>query len=160
MITVGDRFPEFKLVGVLKDEISTYSSDILTNNWTILFFYPEDFSFICPTEAKAFEKHKKKINAEGGQIFGISVDEVDTHKAWIKELDLSFPLLSDKNHELSESAGVLDPDGMAKRATFIIGPDCKVEFSMVTNRNVGRSVEETLRIFEAIQSGRMCPVDY
>ncbi|MFV2014049.1 MAG: redoxin domain-containing protein [Candidatus Heimdallarchaeota archaeon] len=160
MIIVGDTFPSFKLQGVIGDQIKSYSSDMLTDTWTILFFYPEDFSFICPTEAKAFEKYKDKINEDGGQVLGISVDDIDIHKAWIKELNLSFPLLSDDKYELSKSVGVLDTDSKAKRATFIVGPDCKIEFSMVTNRNVGRSVEETLRVFEAIQSGRMCPVDY
>lgn len=160
MITVGDEFPDFSLTGVRHDLISIFTTNVLVGKWTFLFFYPEDFSFICPTEAKAFEDHKDKIEEDGGQVFGVSVDEVETHKSWIKELALSYPLLSDNEGILAKSVGVLDDDNLAKRATFIIGPDCKVEFAMVTNRNVGRSVVETLRVYEAIKSGRMCPVDY
>ena len=91
---------------------------------------------------------------------GISVDDVETHKAWINELNLSFPLLSDSKFTLSKEIGVLDTDNRSKRATFIVDPKGVIQFIMVTSRNVGRSVKETLRIFEAIQTGRMCPVDF
>ena len=79
MITVGDQFPDFKLKGVKGDSEDTYTAKELTGKWTFLFFYPEDFSFICPTEAKAFEMEKDKIEEDGGQVFGVSIDDIETH---------------------------------------------------------------------------------
>ncbi|MCY3412662.1 MAG: redoxin domain-containing protein [Candidatus Heimdallarchaeota archaeon] len=159
MITVGDSFPTFSLQGALKDKINTYTQDTFKGKWTFLFSYPEDFSFVCPTEAKAFEEERVSIERDGGQIFGISSDDINTHVEWIKEIGINFPLLSDDGKFLKK-LGVIDEDGKAKRATFIISPNLKVDFLMITTRNVGRSVKETIRVFEAIQTGRMCPVDF
>ncbi len=160
MITQGDFFPEFKIQGTLNDKEREYTRDDFKGKWTFLFFYPEDFSFICPTEVRAFESERNSLEEKGGQVFGVSVDDIASHNAWAKELNLNYPLLSDTDFNLSKKLGVLDDDNRSKRATFIISPDLKVEFLMVTSRNIGRSVNETIRIFDAIQSGRMCPVDF
>ena len=160
MLTIGDKFPDFELEGVKGEIASKYNLDSINDKWNFIFFYPEDFSFICPTEAKSFEAHREELEEKGAQVFGISVDDIPTHKAWIKELDLSFPLLSDIDYSLCKELGVLDADKRAKRATFIVDPSGIIQFIMVTSRNVGRSVKETIRIFNAIQTGRMCPVDY
>lgn len=160
MLTIGDKFPDFSLDGVKGEKESHYDLNSIKGKWNFIFFYPEDFSFICPTEAKAFEEHREELAEQGAQVFGISVDDINTHKAWIKELGLSFPLLSDHKFTLSTNLGVLDTDNRAKRATFIVDPSGIIQFIMVTSRNVGRSVKETLRIFNAIQTGRMCPVEY
>lgn len=160
MKTQGDKFPKFNLEGCQNDLKLVFTENDLKGKWSFIFFYPEDFSFICPTEAIAFEKERKKIEDMGGQIIGISVDDVDTHLAWASELDLKYTLLSDTGFDLCKNLGILDPDKRAKRATFIISPDLIIEFLMVSSRNVGRSVNETMRIFDAIQTGRMCPVDF
>lgn len=160
MLTIGDKFPDFSLDGVKGENESHYDQNSINGKWNFIFFYPEDFSFICPTEAKAFEEHREELEEQGAQVFGISVDDISTHKAWIKELGLSFPLLSDDNFSLSKSIGVLDTDNRAKRATFIVDPSGFIQYLSVTSRNVGRSVKETLRIFYAIQSGKLCPVDF
>lgn len=160
MLTVGDKFPDFNLDGVQNDSVKQYGLSDITGKWAFIFFYPEDFTFVCPTEAIAFESHKKELEKEGALIIGASVDDVDTHKAWIKEIKVSYPLLSDPDLELTNKLGILDTDKRAMRATFIIDPQGLIQFSMVTSRNVGRSVEETIRVFEALQSGRMCPADF
>ena len=160
MLTVGDKFPDFKLNGVKIDSVKEYGLSDISGKWAFVFFYPEDFTFVCPTEAIAFEKHRKELEKEGALIIGASVDDVDTHKAWVKEIKVSYPLLSDPEFELSNKLGILDTDKRAMRATFIVDPQGLIQFSMVTSRNVGRSVEETIRVFEALQSGRMCPADF
>jgi peroxiredoxin (alkyl hydroperoxide reductase subunit C) len=160
MLTVGDKFPDFKLDGVQIDSVKEYGLTDISAKWAFVFFYPEDFTFVCPTEAIAFEKHKQEVEKEGALIIGVSVDDVDTHKAWVKEIKVSYPLLSDPKYELTNKLGILDTDNRAMRATFIVDPEGIIQFSMVTSRNVGRSVEETIRVFEALQSGRMCPADF
>lgn len=160
MLTVGDKFPEFKLDGVQIETVKDYRLSDFSGKWAFVFFYPEDFTFVCPTEAIAFEKHKADVEKEGALIIGVSVDDVETHKAWIKEIKVSYPLLSDPEYELTNKLGILDTDKRAMRATFIVDPHGIIQFSMVTSRNVGRSVEETIRVFEALQSGRMCPADF
>lgn len=162
MLGIGDPFPEFKLEATDGKEVYSLSDKQLKGTWSVIFFYPEDFTFICPTEIKAFENYKEVIEIWSGQLFGVSVDDVSTHQEWInQELHTSYPLISDTGGKLSEAIGVLDDqDKRAHRATFILDPENVIQFSMVTSRNVGRSVEETIRVFKALQSGRQCPVDY
>lgn len=161
MISIDDNLPDFSLDFVSKSDQGTMTSDYLNGKWTILFFYPEDFSFICPTEVTGYNEYKDELEEGGAQIVGVSVDSVETHAKWIEELGITYPLVSDSNQEFSQSVGVLDKsDNRANRATFIINPELEVEFVMVTSRNVGRSVKETVRIYHAIQSGKKCPADY
>ncbi len=160
MLTVGDKFPDFNLDGVQNDSVKQYGLSDITGKWVFVYFFPEAFTFICPTEAIAFEKHKNELEKEGALIIGASVDDIDTNKAWVKEIKVTHPLLSDPDFELTNKLGILDSDKRAMRATFILDPQGIIQFSMVTSRNVGRSVEETIRVFEALQSGRMCPADF
>ena len=160
MLTVGDKFPDFKLDGVQIESVKEYCLSDMAGKWVFVFFYPEDFTFVCPTEAIAFEKHKVDVEKEGALIIGASVDDIKTHISWIKEIKVSYPLLSDPEYKLTSKLGILDTDKRAMRATFIVDPQGIIQFSMVTSRNVGRSVEETIRVFEALQSGRVCPADF
>ncbi|RMG38726.1 MAG: peroxiredoxin [Methanobacteriota archaeon] len=161
MLTINQEIPSFSLPGVKGAEVRNYTKKDLDGCWTILFFYPEDFSFICPTEVTGFNKHFEELQTLQTKLFGISVDPIDIHKEWIKELKINYPLLSDENGELAKKFGVLDTtDNRAHRATFIINPDLKVEFAMINSRNIGRSVEETMRVLRAILHGTLCPADY
>ncbi|MHA2250717.1 MAG: redoxin domain-containing protein [Candidatus Kariarchaeaceae archaeon] len=161
MIGIGDTFPDFEVQYVIGEQVKSLSRSDFKGNWTILFFYPEDFSFICPTEVTGFNDQKNILDSNNVDIYGTSVDNLETHKKWIAELGLTYPLISDENGSLSKKLGVLDDDdNRANRATFVINPDLQVEFVMVTSRNVGRSVKETIRVMGALQSGKQCPVDY
>ncbi len=162
MIVIGDKAPEFIMKGVLKGKVSEYSLKQFKGKWVILFFYPKDFTFVCPTEVKGFNKlhlEFKKINAE---ILGVSVDPVEMHKEWVDELGgLDYPLLSDPDRKVSAAYGVLNPkEQVAIRASFIIGPDSVIQCGSAYSSNVGRSVAETLRVLKALQTGRMCPADW
>lgn len=161
MIGLNDTFPHFSLKVAKDGEISTISSDDLKGRWSVVFFYPEDFSFICPTEVTGFEAYREYFEMKETTLIGISTDDVETHVKWQKEVDVHYPLATDQDGTLAKSIGVLDEnDGRAHRATFILDPDLKVQFLMINTRNVGRSVEETIRVYHAIHSGRMCPADY
>ncbi len=161
MLGIGEKIPEFDRPAAFPKKTGKIMSEDLKGVWTILFFYPEDFSFICPTEVTGYNSHIKEVEELGGRIIGVSTDSVDTHSAWINELDISYPLISDEDKSLSRAFGVLDEsDGRANRATFIIGPDLKIHFVMVTSRNIGRSVTETMRILMAIKTGDSCPADW
>lgn len=161
MINIGDTFPKFELEAVENDTKYIIKHKNLKGKWTILFFYPEDFSFVCPTEATGYNKQLDAVIARNCQIIGVSTDSTATHIEWIKELGLNYPLISDSEGQLSKAAGVFDSsDGRANRATFILNPQLEVEFIMVTTRNVGRSPRETVRVLEAILTGNQCPADY
>ncbi len=161
MIGIGDKFPNFKLKGAYNDKEIEIESKDLKGKWVIVFFYPEDFSFICPTEVISFNEHLTSFEKNGAKIYGISIDDVQMHKEWIKELKIEYPLLSDEGGKLSQKIGILDAeDNRSHRATFILNPELKVESIMINSKNVGRSVDETLRVFLNLLSGNMCPANY
>ena len=162
MVTVGKKAPDFVLKGVLNGKVSDYSLKKYKGKWVVLFFYPEDFSFICPTEVTGFNRMFNAFKSAGIEILGVSVDPVELHIKWIKELGgLNYPLLSDEDKSVSRLYNVLDEsEGVAMRATFIIDPEGIVQYMMVVQYNVGRSVEETLRVALALQTGRLCPADW
>lgn len=137
--------------------------------WLVMFFYPLDFTFVCPTEILGFNKRVGEFNKLGAEILGASVDSVHSHKAWIKAKkedgglggELSFPLASDITKSVASDYGILLEDkGIALRGLFIIDPEGVLRYSVVTDLNVGRSVDETLRVLQALQSGGLCPVDW
>ena len=125
----------------------------------MLFFYPADFTFICPTEVTGFSKAVKDFAAEDAMVWGVSVDSIDSHRSWSAELGgLDCPLLSDETKTLSRAYGVFDENaGVALRATFIINPAGIISYQVVSHVNVGRSVEETLRVVKALRTERLCP---
>lgn len=154
--------PAFELPGILGNDVRTYRLEDRRKRWCILFFYPADFSFVCPTEIRGFEARLPEFRRLGCDILGIGTDDVESHRLWAKELGgVSFPLLSDAEGGTARDYGVLDPkSGRAFRATFIVNPDGAVAYAVQSPANVGRSVAETLRVLQALQTGRLCPVDW
>ena len=162
MLRIGQKAPEFRLSGVLRGKVDEYSLTSLTGNWLVLFFYPADFSFICPTEVVGFSKMASEFKAEQAEVWGLSVDSIDSHRKWAEELGgINCPLLSDEDKSVSRAYGALDEqEGVSLRATLIINPAGAISYSVVSHTNVGRSVEETLRVLRALRTGRLCPSDW
>lgn len=164
MVTIGQKAPDFTLDGVQgRGDFKKFSLADFRGKWAVLFFYPLDFTFVCPTEIKEFSARHgdfKKLNAV---VLGCSTDSKFSHKAWINgDLgELSYPLLADMTREVSRRYGaLLEENGFATRATFIIDPDGNLQYALYHNTNVGRSVSETLRVLEALQTGERCPVEW
>jgi alkyl hydroperoxide reductase subunit AhpC len=163
MIKVGKKAPEFSVDAYDSGDFRTVSLTDYKGKWVVLFFYPLDFSALCPTEVTAFNKHLdefKKLNAE---VVGASVDSKFSHKAWDeKELGgVQFPILSDFNKEISNRYGILDDRvNAAQRGTFIIDPEGILRYYVVSDLGIGRSVTETLRVLKALQTGEMCPAEW
>jgi alkyl hydroperoxide reductase subunit AhpC len=161
-LRIGDKAPDFRAQGVLKGTVADYTLGTYNGRWLVLFFYPADFTFICPTEVVGFSKMAKDFTAENAAILGASVDAIESHRSWATELGgLEYPLLSDIDRSLSKSYGVLDEkENVALRATFIINPRGAISYVVVSHVNVGRSVEETLRVVKALRTERLCPSDW
>ncbi|HEY1268010.1 MAG TPA: peroxiredoxin, partial [Candidatus Binatia bacterium] len=153
---------EFKLQGIRGGKVADYSLESFPGKWLVLFFYPADFTFICPTEVTGFSKAAKDFRAEQAEVLGASVDPIETHRSWIDELGgIDCPLLSDVEKKMSRDYGVLiEKEGVSARATFILNPAREVNYLMVSHMNVGRSVEETLRVLKALRTGRLCPAEW
>ncbi len=162
MLVIGDRAIDFSLPGVQGGRTGRFALRDYRGRWVVLFFYPADFSFVCPTEVRGFQQRLEAFRASGCEVLGVSVDSVESHLAWARELGgVDYPLLSDEGGVVSRAYGVLDEaEGRARRATFIIGPGGCVEYCVLSHKNVGRSVEETLRVLKALQTGRQCPADW
>ena len=162
MLTIGMVAPDFDLIGVSRGKVGRYRLKDYHGGWVVLFFYPADFSFICPTEVTGFQKCCPDFRATGCEVLGVSVDSPETHLAWAKELGgIDYPLLSDQGKAVSRAYGALDErEGRGLRATFMIDPDGVIQYALASHRNVGRSVEETLRVLKALQTGRHCPAGW
>ena len=162
MVQIGEAAPDFKLQGAISGQIKTYTLKEYRKKWVVLFFYPADFSFICPTEVKGFSEQADQFFQHDAQILGISVDSPESHLEWAKELQgLRYPLLSDSSKAVCKTYHVLDPgEGVALRATFLIDPAGKIQYTVISPFNVGRSVEETLRVLQALRTQKMCPADW
>ncbi|MBM4261106.1 MAG: peroxiredoxin [Deltaproteobacteria bacterium] len=162
MLRIGEKAPELNLQGVANGKVASYSLRGFQGKWLVLFFYPADFTFICPTEVTGFSQLAREFRAEGAEILGVSVDSIESHRKWAEELGgLNYPLLSDETRTLSRSYDVLDEkEGVSARATFIISPSGEVSYVVVSHTNVGRSVEETLRVVKALRSERLCPAGW
>jgi peroxiredoxin (alkyl hydroperoxide reductase subunit C) len=169
MSGIGRRFPEFTLTGVVSNDVNnafqTFSHDSFPGKWKVVFFWPKDFTFVCPTEIAAFGKLDKEFRARDAQLLGVSIDSEFVHLAWRREKEelrsLPFPMLADLKRELTGALGILDPDaGVAQRATFIVDPQGVIRFVYVTDLNVGRSPEEVLRVLDALQTDELCPCNW
>lgn len=127
--------------------------------WVVLFFYPLDFTFVCPTEITQFRDHLKEFKAAGAEVLGCSTDSHHSHKKWIKDDlgDLGYPLMTDMTRRISRDYGVLIEDkGFATRGTFIIDPNQKIQYMGIHNTAVGRDAKEILRVLQGLQSGELC----
>lgn len=167
---VGKKAPDFTLETANGDgkEFGKVSLSDYKGKWLVLFFYPLDFTFVCPTEITAISEAAAQFKDLDTEILGVSIDSVHTHRAWINTpVDqnglgkLNFPLGSDITKSVSKDYGVLiEEEGIALRGLFIINPEGELQYQVVHHNNVGRSVEETLRVLEALQSGGLCPVGW
>lgn len=168
MLTVGDKFPEFSLRACVdldpEKTFTTIDSHSHPGKWKVVFFWPKDFTFVCPTEIAAFGRKNEDFADRDAQVLGASVDTEFVHHAWRRNHsdlnDLPFPMLSDVKRELAGELGVLGEDGVAQRATFLVDPDGIIQFSMVTAGSVGRNVDEVLRVLDALQTDELCPCNW
>ncbi len=163
MIKVGEQAPDFKLKGYFNGKFKEYALKDYKNKWLVVFFYPLDFTFVCPTEIKQFSEHYAKFKKLNAEVVGVSVDSEHSHKAWVEGPlgKINFPLLSDFHKRMAEEYEVLlEEEGIALRGTFIIDPYGKLRYVVVSDNDVGRSVDETLRVLSALQTGKLCPVEW
>ena len=174
MLTVGDLFPQFQLTavkagpdGLSGPETSFFeiSNDSDSNQWKVYFFWPKDFTFICPTEIKAFSDLVIDFSERDTLVYGISTDSEFVHLNWRlhhPELnELFIPMLSDINRELSSALGILDKkEGIALRATFIVDSDNIIQWVEVNALSVGRNPKEVLRVLDALQTESLCPCSW
>jgi lipoyl-dependent peroxiredoxin subunit C len=176
VLTVGDRFPEFSTTALVPGRLgdvqasspdayfTTVDSGSYEGKWRVVFFWPKDFTFVCPTEIAEFGRLNGEFADRDAQVLGASVDNEFVHYAWRIQhqelLDLPFPMLSDVKRELSSALGVLGEDGVAARATFLVDPNGIIQFAMVTAGSVGRNVTEVLRVLDALQTDELCACNW
>ncbi len=169
MKTVGDQFPTFDLTSVVSlekgKEFTQISNKTYEGKWLVVFFWPMDFTFICPTEIAEFGKKSKEFAARDAQVLGASTDTHFVHLAWrnahadLKELPI--PMVADTKRELSTELGILHKtDGVALRATFIVDPQGTIRWVSVNDLSVGRNVPEVLRVLDALQTDELCPCNW
>jgi peroxiredoxin (alkyl hydroperoxide reductase subunit C) len=169
MLTIGQKFPEFNLTGVVSADAQTafkpFTNASFKGKWLVVFAWPKDFTFVCPTEISAFGKMNKDFQDRDAQVLGLSTDSDYVHLAWKqnhKDLtDLPFPMLSDIKRELSTALGILNEQaGVCNRATFIVDPTGIIRHVSVNDLKVGRSVEEVMRILDALQTDELCQCNW
>ncbi len=162
---VGKKAPDFKMNAVLGNgkDFTNVSLEDYKGKWLIMFFYPLDFTFVCPTEITAYSDRYEEFKNEGAEVFAASTDSEHSHKAWINgDLGLlNFPLASDITKAVSKDYGILiEEEGIALRGLFIIDPEGVIRYSVIHDLNVGRSVDETLRVLKALKTGGLCPINW
>jgi len=169
MLTIGDNFPAFKLKATVSNDLANAFIDLSDKSypgkWLCVFFYPKDFTFVCPTEIVGFAQINDQFADRDCQILSASIDSEFVHLAWRKDHKdlnrLPFPMLSDIKRELSQALGILHKDeGVSLRATFLVDPDGVIRFVDVTDLNVGRNPQEVLRVLDALQTDELCPCSW
>lgn len=169
MKTVGDKFPDFSLQSVVSlekgKEFQVLTQASYTDRWKVVFFWPMDFTFVCPTEIAEFGKRNADFLDRDAQLLGVSTDTHFVHLAWRNDhpdlKSLPYPMLADTKRELSTELGVLHrTDGVPLRATFIVDPQGIIRFVSVNDLSVGRNVEEVLRVLDALQTDELCPCNW
>lgn len=168
---VGKEAPKFNMQAVLPNkefgEVSL-EENMENDKWTVLFFYPMDFTFVCPTEIVALSERQDEFKDLDAEVIGVSTDTIHTHKAWINTSrdengigELNYPLAADTNHSVSRDYGVLiEEEGIALRGLFIINPEGTIMHAVMNDNDIGRDVDETLRVLQALQTGGLCPVNW
>ena len=170
---VGQPAPAFKLPSTkgatsAKTLGTSISLSDYKGKWLIFFFYPLDFTFVCPTEIRALSDRLSELNDIDAEVLGCSTDSVHSHLAWLNTPvskngieGVKYPLVSDFTKEVARAYGVLDEaSGVAQRGLFIIDPEGILKYTVVTDDNVGRSVDETIRVLQALQTGGLCPAEW
>ena len=169
MLTIGDKFPSFDLKAVVstdpKSAFKQVNDKADQGKWKVVFFWPKDFTFVCPTEIAAFGKLNREFNDRDAVVYGVSIDSEFVHLAWRQNHPdlkaLPFAMLSDLKRELSEALGILDKnEGVALRATFIVDPEGVIRFVSVNDLSVGRNPQEVLRVLDALQTDELCPCNW
>ena len=169
MLTVGDSFPSFRLQSVVSRQRGQEFQEITEashpGKWKVVFFWPMDFTFICPTEIAEFGRREADFRDRDAQVLGASTDTHFVHLAWRnghEDLrDLPFPMLADTRRELSQALGILHKqDGVALRATFIVDPEGVIRWASVNDLSVGRNVDEVVRVLDALQTDELCPCNW
>ena len=171
-LSVGDTVPnfEFEVYDPAKDEVRSASMKDFEGKWAILFFYPADFTFVCPTELEEMAELYEDFKKEGAEVISVSTDTVWVHKAWHEDSEaikkVQFPMAADPTHELSGSFGVLiEDEGVALRGTFLINPEGKIVHTEVNDNSIGRNAKELLRKLQAAKfvaehDGKVCPASW
>lgn len=169
MLGVGQKFPDYNLTATVSLEKGKTFQQITSNDyagkWKVYFFWPKDFTFVCPTEIAAFGKLNGAFADRDAQVLGGSTDSEFVHLAWRTHHDdlrnLPFPMLADIKHELCKALGILDPNaGVAQRATFVVDTDNVIRYVSVNDLSVGRNPEEVLRVLDALQTDELCPCNW
>lgn len=169
MLGVGQKFPAFTAKATVSLDMNNAFKDLSNESykgkWLVAFFWPKDFTFVCPTEIAEFGKLNKEFNDRDAEVLGISTDNEFVHHAWRTHhndlKDLPFPMLADIKRELTDALGILDPEeGVAQRATYVVDPEGIIRFVMVTDLSVGRNVKEVLRVLDALQTDELCPCNW
>jgi peroxiredoxin (alkyl hydroperoxide reductase subunit C) len=169
MLGVGDKFPTFSVTATVSTEkdkaFETITDASYPGKWKVYFFWPKDFTFVCPTEIAAFGKKNTDFADRDTQVLGASIDSEFVHLAWRNShpdlKDLPFPMLADIKRELSAELGILDRTaGVSQRATFIVDAEGVIRFVSVTDLSVGRNVEEVIRVLDALQTDELCPCNW
>ena len=169
MLSVGDQFPDFRVKATVSNSVKDAFVDVdhtsYRGKWRVFFFWPKDFTFVCPTEIVTFGKLTGEFAKRGAQVLGGSTDSEFVHLAWRQQSEelstLPFPMLADIKRELSTALGILDRnEGVSQRATFIVDPEGIIRFAMVTDLSVGRNPHEVLRVLDALQTGELCPANW
>lgn len=169
MLGVGKKFPQFNVQATVSNNIAdaftTINNDTYAGKWTVLFFWPKDFTFVCPTEIKGFGDLDAEFKNRNAQLLGASTDSEFVHLAWRNDHPdlnaLPFPMLSDIKHEMVNALGIKDQEaGVAQRATYIVDPEGIIRHVSVNDLNVGRNPEEVLRVLDALQTGELTPCSW
>jgi len=169
MLTVGDRFPAFRLKAVVSSDPKSAFTELTETSdpgrWKVVFFWPKDFTFVCPTEIAAFGKLNGEFADRDAVLYGVSIDSEFVHLAWRQShadlKTLPFPMLADIRRELGTALGILDKaEGVALRATFIVDPEGVIRFVSVNDLSVGRNPQEVLRVLDALQTDELCPCNW
>jgi alkyl hydroperoxide reductase subunit AhpC len=169
MLGVGDKFPTFSLDATVSTDPKTAFKRITdadySGKWKVYFFWPKDFTFVCPTEIAAFGKINGDFADRDTQVLGGSTDSEFVHLAWRTHhadlRDLPFPMLADIKHDLCRELGILDRNaGVAQRATFVVDPEGVIRFVSVNDLSVGRNPQEVLRVIDALQTDELCPCNW
>ena len=169
MLTVGEKFPNFKLNAVVslekEKEFQEITESTHLGKWQVIFFWPMDFTFICPTEIAEFGKRNKDFVDRDAQVMGASTDTHFVHLAWRNNHSdlkgLPYPMLADTKRELSSALGILHKgEGVALRATYIVDPEGVIRWVTINDLSVGRNVDEILRVLDALQTDELCPCNW
>lgn len=162
MIQVGKQAPDFECEALDKEKFIRVKLSDYRGKWVLLFFWPLDFTFVCPTEVKAFSSRMSEFEDLGVKVLGASTDSKFTHLAWTERIgEVNYPMVADITKEISREYGVLvEEEGIALRGLFIVDPDGVLRYQVVHDLNIGRNVDEVLRVLKALQTGELCPVDW